>query len=75
MMLRALVVFFLAVGAFEVVATALGKLSLVAGLGAICLAVFFAGVLHGMRAMQQDLRALLTLLREQRVGDAARPPK
>ncbi len=64
-MLRSLVIFFIALGVLEAVAIALGKLNLLAGLGAICLAVFFAGVLHGLGGLQNDIRALLAHLRAQ----------
>ena len=64
-MLRVLVIFFIALGVLEAVGIAVGKLNLLAGLGAICLAVFFAGVLHGLGGLQKDIRALLAYLREQ----------
>jgi hypothetical protein len=63
-MLRALVIFFIAMGVLEVVAIAIGKTNLMGGLVVICLAVFFAGVLHGLGGLQKDIRVLLAYLRE-----------
>ena len=58
-MLRALVIFFVAMGVLEVVAVAIGKANLMGGLVIICLALFFAGTLHALAGIQQDVRALL----------------
>ncbi len=63
-MLRALVFFFIAMGALEALAIATGKTNLMGGLAVISLAVFFAGVLHGLGGLQADIRALLAHLRE-----------
>jgi len=63
-MLRALAIFFVAMGVLEAVAIAMGKAELMGGLVVICLAVFFAGVLHGLGAIQKDIRMLLTHLHE-----------
>jgi hypothetical protein len=63
-MLRALVIFFVAMGLLEAVAIAIGKTNLMGGLVVVCLAVFFAGVLYGLDGLQRDLRVLSALLRE-----------
>jgi hypothetical protein len=68
-MLRVLVILFVALAALEIVAVALGKANVMGGLVIIGLALFFAGALHALGGIQQDVRALLAHLR----GRAERP--
>jgi hypothetical protein len=57
-MLRSLSWLFFAVAVCEVVLTLAHKLDLGAGLVAICFALFFGGVFHGLSAIELDVRAL-----------------
>ncbi len=63
-MLRALVIFFVAMGALEVVAVAIGKANIMGGLVVIGLAAFFAGALHALDGIGRDVRGLVAHLRQ-----------
>jgi hypothetical protein len=57
-MLRVLSWLFFVVGILEVVLILIHKLDLGMGLPAICFAVFFGGLFHGLATIERHVRAL-----------------